>query len=95
VDGAHGLGRDRKKITAHDKATVAAIRLFDLLPEHPMMTLPLAVKLLEVTKPTANSAIAALAAAKIIHETSGKKRDRVWGYRGYLDVLGEGTEQIE
>ncbi len=69
-----------------------AIRLFDLLPEHPLMSLPLAVELLATTKPTASKAIQALVAAKVLSETTGKMRDRVRGYRGYLEVLGEGTE---
>jgi Fic family protein len=59
-----------------------------------MITLPLAVKLLGVSKPTANKAIAALESAKIVSEISGKRRDRLWAYRGYLEVLGEGTEII-
>ncbi len=42
---------DRQKLTKHATATVSAIRLFDLLPEHPIVTLGTVVKLLKTTKP--------------------------------------------
>ncbi len=86
------IERDRRRVDAHAQATVPAIRLFDLLPEHHLVSLPLAVELLATTKPTASKAIQALVAAGVLSETTGKLRDRVWGYRGYLEVLGEGTE---
>ena len=38
---------------------------------------------------TAGKAIDALARAGILAEITGKKRDRVYAYRAYLDVLAE------
>ncbi len=43
-------------------------------------------------KPTANKAIAALRAAGILHEVSGKRRNRVYTYDAYLKVLSEDTD---
>jgi Fic family protein len=85
------LGKDRRAITHHAATTVPAIRLFDLLPEHPMVTLSGAMGLLETSKPTAAKAIDALGRAGVLHETTGKRRDRVYAYRAYLKVLAEDT----
>lgn len=88
------LGRDRRTLTAHRRATVTAIRLLDLLPTHPIVTLPTAMELLETTKPTAGKAINALQKSGILRETTGKQRDRVYAYHDYLNVLTEDTEQL-
>lgn len=50
------------------------------------------MKLVETTKPTASRAIELLAAAGVLVETTGKKRDRSFVYRAYLDRLRVGTE---
>jgi hypothetical protein len=46
----------------------------------------------ETTKPTAGRAIELLVAAGVLGETTGKKRDRSFVYRNYLDRLRVGTE---
>jgi Fic family protein len=84
--------KDRSAVSAHPTATVPAIRLFELLPANPMITLSKAGELLKVTKPTAIKAIDVLQAAGVLRETTGKLRDRVYAYHGYLQVLKEDTE---
>ena len=81
------LGKDRARLIAHDSVTVPAVRLLDLLPSSPVVTLPLAIELLGVSKPTVIKAIEALEETGILKETSGKRRDRVYAYQKYLDVL--------
>ncbi len=81
------LGKDRARLIAHDSVTVPAVRLLDFLPSRPVVTLPLATELLGVSKPTAIKAIEALERTGILRETSGKRRDRVYAYQKYLDVL--------
>jgi Fic family protein len=85
------INTDRAAVAQHDSATVTAIRLFDLLPKHPIVTLPLTTELLDTTTPTAIKAIRALEDAGILHETTGKQRDRVYAYRRYLDLLTKDT----
>lgn len=84
------LGKDRARLIAHDSVTVPAVRLLDLLPSSPVVTLPLAIEMLGVSKPTAIKAIEALEEIGILKETSGKRRDRVYAYQKYLDVLTGG-----
>ncbi len=85
------LGKDRHTVAGHEATTVPAIRLLDLLPEHPMVTLPAVMALLKTTKPTAGKAINALRKAGVLKETTGKQRDRVYAYDAYLKVLAEDT----
>lgn len=85
------LGKDRHRVAAHDAATVSAVRLLDLLPDHPVVTLQRVIGLLETTKPTAGKAIDSLVRAGVIEETTGRKRDRVFSYAAYLKVLAEDT----
>jgi len=89
------LGDDRRLVVGHQAATLTVVRLFDLLPEHPMVTLPSVIGLLETTKPTAGKAIDVLRRAGVLGETTGKKRDRIYAYNRYLKVLSEDTSLTE
>ena len=83
---------DRAKVVAHARTTVPAIRLFDLLPSHPMVTLPMSIELLGVSKPTAVKALDVLQAAGVLHEITGRRRDRIYAYQAYLHVLESDTD---
>jgi Fic family protein len=85
------VGVDRRKVSEHKAATVTSVRLFEHLPEHPMVTLAKARELVGATKPTTGKAIDALNQAGILKEITGRKRDRIYAYRSYLDVLAEDT----
>ncbi len=86
------VARDRARVLEAAGTSVAAARLFELLPRHPIVTLSSVVKLLATTKPTAGRAIEALAGAGVLVETTGKKRDRAYSYARYVDLLRAGTE---
>ncbi len=83
---------DRAKVAAQARTTVAAIRFVELLPSNPVVTLPLTIKLLNVSKPTAVRAIELLRDAGVLRETTGRRRDRVYAYHDYLQVLTPDTE---
>lgn len=82
---------DRRKVTASKQSTMIAVRLFDLLPTHPTVTLKRSIEILQTTKPTAVKAIDALQKAGVLHEITGKRRDRVYAYTAYLDLLAKDT----
>lgn len=86
------VAEDRARVLGQEGASVVALRLFELLPRHPVVTVASAMKFVETTKPTAGRAIELLVAANVLVETTGKKRDRSFVYRGYLDRLRVGTE---
>lgn len=83
---------DRARVLSANQATVIAIRLFDELPRHPVVTVSSVVKLLETTKPTAAKAIGVLEEVGVRSETTGRRRDRTFSYAKYLDRLRVGTE---
>jgi len=86
------VSEDRAGVLAHAGTSVAAVRLFELLPRHPVVSVALAITQLGVSKPTAGRAVEALEKAGVLVETTGKKRDRSWVYQRYLDRLRVGTE---
>ncbi len=86
------MAADRTRVLAQEGMSVVAIRLFELLPRHPVVTVASVMKFVETTKPTAGRAIELLVAADVLVETTGRKRDRSFVYRGYLDRLRVGTE---
>jgi Fic family protein len=83
---------DRNRILTNELASISAIRLFEHLPRHPIVTVMSAMKLINVTKPTAIRAIDALIEVGVLVETTGKKRDRSFSYQAYLERLRTGTE---
>ena len=81
------LSKDHQHLLNAAGTTVPAIRLFNGLPGHPVVTLAGVMKALKTSKPTASKAISALQQAKILRETTGKQRDRVYAYHSYLRLL--------
>ena len=86
------VAEDRARVLGHAGMSVVALRLFELLPRHPVVTVAAVMKLVGTTKPTAGRAIELLEAAGVLAETTGKRRDRSYAYRRFLDLLCAGTE---
>jgi Fic family protein len=86
------VAADRARVLVHQRVSVAALRLFELLPRHPVVTIAAVMKLVETTKPTAARAVEVLVSAGVLVEATGKKRDRAFVYQRYVDRLRVGTE---
>lgn len=86
------IREDRDKVLNDKTTTTFTLKLFELLPMHPVMTMSLAVKLLNTSKPTALKAIATLEKLGVLKENTGRKRDRSFSYAQYLGKLKFGTE---
>ena len=86
---------DREKALAAPSSTVMSLRLFEVLPSHPVVTVTRAVEILKTTRPTAAKAVNTLVETGILVETSGRKRDRTFAYAAYLDLLKTGTEALD
>ena len=91
ADSARRLHRqvteDRRKLLASHGVTVYAIQLFEILPNHPVISMPLVTRLLDTTKPTAGKAIQVLQSAEILKEIGEQKRDRLYSYEPYVSLL--------
>jgi Fic family protein len=86
------VAADRAKVLALETTSLGALRLFELLPKHPVVAAATVQRLLATTKPTAGRAIQGLVDAGVLMETTGKRRDRAWSYGAYLDLLRDGTD---
>jgi len=86
------VNADRARALAAPASSVMAVRLFEALGQHPIVTIARVTELLETTKPTATKAVNTLVDAGILTETSGRRRDRTYSYAAYLDRLRVGTE---
>ena len=89
------VAQDRDRILESGSVSVSAIRLFELLPRHPIVTVTTTMKLVDASKPTATRAIGILEKAGILAETTGRRRDRCFAYQAYLDQLRVGTDLEE
>jgi Fic family protein len=83
------VSADRARVLEESTASVAALRLFELLPANPVLSVNTVIRLLDTTKPTAGKAIDTLVAAKVLHETTGRQRGREFSYQAYLAKLGQ------
>ncbi|WP_426734942.1 winged helix-turn-helix transcriptional regulator [Myxococcus faecalis] len=72
----------------------SALRVHDLLQEHPYLTSNQLVERTGLTSPTVNAALVDLERLDIVKEVTGRKRGRVFAYRGYLEILNEGTTPL-
>jgi Fic family protein len=86
------VAEDRARVLSNEGVSIGALRLFELLPRHPIVTVASAMKMLDTTKPTAGRAVDLLVGAGVLVEMTGKRRDRSYAYRAYLDRLKVGTE---
>lgn len=65
------------------------LALIDHLFKHPIMDARTAEKLLQVTYATANTALSALEKAGFVTETTGRKRNRMFRFQGYLQLFDD------
>ena len=82
---------DREKLEKLGRPTTSALRVFQYLQTHPVISVPVAVKALELTAPTIRKSIGHLEQENILREVSGRRRDRRYVYEQYLNILSEGT----
>ncbi|CDX30885.1 Filamentation induced by cAMP protein Fic [Mesorhizobium sp. SOD10] len=89
------VSADRTRLLNTESASVSAIRLFEQLPRHPIVTVASTMKLIDASKPTASRAIETLTEVGILTETTGRKRDRSFAYRTYMECLRVGTDLFD
>ena len=81
------VNNDRKILLSAESITVSAIQLFEALPKHPVISMPLVTRILSTSKPTASKAIDLLIKQSILTEIGDRKRDRIYKYDKYLQIL--------
>lgn len=82
---------DRARITAESERAGSALRVHAGLQRHPFSTTAQLVAATGLSDPTVNATLADLMRLGIVEEVTGRRRGRVFGYRQYVAILGEGT----
>lgn len=82
---------DRARITAESERAGSALRVHAGLQRHPFSTTAQLVAATGLSAPTVNGTLVDLIRLGIVEEVTGRRRGRVFGYRQYVAILGEGT----
>jgi Fic family protein len=69
------------------RADAAAWDLIDVLPAHPVVSVPIGVTATGRTRPAVNTAVGMLARAGVLHPLSAARRNRAWEADGLLDLI--------
>ena len=87
VEDLQSNWREQLRTTVDPRADSAAWRIIDVLPAHPVITLPVAVVAVTRTKAVVNHALAHLEQAGVLLRLSQSERNRTWEAAGLLDLL--------
>ena len=85
---------DRATIARSSDRPGSALQLHDALLRTPYATAQTLGVRTGLTAPTINAALADLVRLGVVEEVTGKRRGRVYSYRGYVEILSEGTEPL-
>lgn len=88
------VGESRDRLLARDDATVLSLRLFELLPNHPILNVNRVIGLLDCSRPAAGKAVRVLEAAGIVRPLDERKKNRTVVFENYLAHLRQGTEPV-
>ncbi len=88
------FSEDRKKVETLGRPANSALRVFDQFRSVPLLSINQAARSLQITVPTVTTAVKHLATLGIVEELTGRRRDRLFVYRRYLDILNAGTEPL-
>lgn len=84
--------QDREKLHGFGRATASMLKVHQALVERPLITSAALVKKIGIMPNTVNKALSELTSLGILKEITGKKRNRIYSYWKYIDILNEGTE---
>lgn len=98
VDTAHRLlalfKADATRVQALGRTSPNVLRVFDGLRQRPLDTPKGLASRTGVSYPTVLRALESLRTLGIAREITGRKRERVFAYGAYLDILSEGTQPL-
>jgi Fic family protein len=85
---------DRARIQELGRAAGSALRLHEALQERPLAPAALLAQRTGLSVPAVNNTLALLERLGVVREITGRRRDRLYSYAAYLQILGEGTEPL-
>jgi Fic family protein len=84
--------QDRDKISALGRAAASTLQVHRALMEHPIATSGSLVEKTGITPATVNKALGHLEQLGIVKELTAQKRNRLFSYAGYIEIMSRGTE---
>lgn len=87
IDVASLIATDRRRLLAAPKAGPISYRLFECLPMMPRFSIERVRQRLETTFPTAGAAVHLLEMLGILVEITGQKKNRIYSYQAYVELL--------
>jgi len=85
---------DMLMINGLGKARFSVTTIFEYLKKMPQVTAAVLSQELSITEPTARAALDLLEKLDIVEEITSKKRNRIYVYKKYLDILEQGAEPL-
>jgi Fic family protein len=84
--------RDRDKISGLGRAAASTLHVHRALMEHPIATSGSLVEKTGITPATVNKVLGHLEQLGIVKELTAQKRNRLFSYAGYIEIMSRGTE---
>ncbi|MCF7669090.1 MAG: Fic family protein [Verrucomicrobia bacterium] len=84
--------QDRDKISGLGRAAASTLQVYRALMEHPIATSNSLVEKTGITPATVNKALGHLGQLGIVKELTAQKRNRLFSYAGYIEIMSRGTE---
>lgn len=84
--------RDRNTISGLGRAAASTLQIHRALMEHPIATSGWLVEKTGITSATVNKALGHLQQLGIVKELTARKRNRLFSYTGYIEIMSRGTE---
>jgi Fic family protein len=81
--------KDKEKIELFGRGAASALLIYRYAQANPLFSIKNAAREMKVSFPTTSSAVARMSKAGILRESSGKRRDRLFLYENYLDILNQ------
>jgi Fic family protein len=82
---------DGQRIRGIGRSVTSALRVHQALQRRPLGSIGSLARETGLTVPTITAALAKLTDLKIVREATGRRRNRIFVYGGYLDLLNEGS----
>lgn len=85
---------DRRKIEKLGRSASSALRVHEYMQRKPIANIAAAARALKLSIPTVTVALNHLVRLGIVEEVTGKRRDRLFTYSRYFNIVSEGTEPL-
>jgi Fic family protein len=86
---------DQKRIQTFGRSLGTILHIYTLLQSMPLVTIPRASLETAISVPTVTAALARLEEIGIVREITSRRRDKLYSYEKYIQLLNEGTEPIK